>query len=488
MRFVMLAVVLLGGLVPAVSAQSPAEMLTLAPPPYNTITLINVQSILATPRARAEKWAERDHTEYLAGAIPFHASAQRILATSEFRQGVRDGSNTGVLLIPLQKPMDMNAVAKIVNGQTVTIAETTGVRTQRGLYLLPLGEQLLGAMRTDHRPEIARWMENVRERKLVNPPRYLSGVLNPPGNQQILIAVDTAELFDPTDVEVAVSVSPIVEKDRESARRVTRYLSGLRGVRLVMNMVDSNIRLNVILDGRDPPNVKADLLKSVIVELVERSGAGLTDLRSSTEAIDGVRFSLTFNITDDELAHITALVLPPVPPTSAYSTLSVRTGEVRADVTKRYIDAANQIITDLKKRYDRARDYNQTALWHDTAAKRLEALSAINVEPKAVEHVMTMANMLLDVGDSLRGVPVQIAKLESNAYAWGFGGGVGHIRQPYIGWRRVYTPGFIDTNIGQIRQQQNQAIAADKANRDRLWAKIDSERSQLTQIKWQQQR
>ena len=133
----------------------------------------------------------------------------------------------------------------------------------------------------------------------------------------------------------------------------------------------------------------------------------------------------------------------------------------------------------LKKKNEGATDYFQTALWHQTAARQIAALSVIGVEPAAVEYAHGTAKLLRDIANSLRGVPVQAAVLEQNAYLY-------QERQPLFFWTPFagvqYNPWFgaggaVQTNLPEIRQRQAAAIQADATNRANLWGKIDSQRS-----------
>ena len=139
----------------------------------------------------------------------------------------------------------------------------------------------------------------------------------------------------------------------------------------------------------------------------------------------------------------------------------------------------NAVLDGLKKKNDGATDYFQTALWHETAARQVAQLSAIGVEPAAAEYAHGTAKLLRGIANSLRGVPVQAAVLEQDAYLY-------QEQQPLYFWTPFhgvqYNPWFgaggaVQTNLPEIRQRQAEAIRADAKKRENLWGKIDAQRS-----------
>ena len=64
------AITLLLAFVPTAVAADATDLLKYIPPQANTVAVINVANLFASPRATKEGWAKLDHTEYLAGAVP----------------------------------------------------------------------------------------------------------------------------------------------------------------------------------------------------------------------------------------------------------------------------------------------------------------------------------------------------------------------------------------------------------------------------------
>ncbi len=468
-------------IVTALPAQgpTPAELLKSLPGPFNTLAVVNVEAILKSPRGKKEGWDKVEGTAYLAGAIPVHPAVERIVATTEFTPGPRRDSSAQAV-VPVRKPIDLAKVAAGLRGQAVEVGGESAVVTSAGSYLVKLEPQLLGLMRTTHRQDLARWVQAKKGNALPAPSRYLTNTATAATRNHVTVALDAADLFDAAAVTLAVGLSPSLDADKKAATQVTNFLGGLRGVRLVGNFTDAGTEFRVTLDSTRQPTCPPDLMKQFVAEFLERQGLMPTDMLAAVAKNNVDDFSLTLKITDDELGYLMHLVLPPLSADIAASdTLPVTPSVVNREATQRHVVAVNSVLDALKKKNDTATDYFQTALWHQTAARQIAALSVIGVEPAAVEYAHGTTKLLREIANSLRGVPVQAAVLEQDAYLY-------QEQQPLFVWTPFYgvqynpwfgAGGAVQTNLPEVRQRLAEAIRADAQKRQTLWGKIDAQRS-----------
>ena len=471
------ALILSAAALPA-QGPSPAELLKSLPGPFNTLAVVNVEAILSSPRGKMEGWDKLDRTAYLAGAIPVNPAVERVVATTEFTPGQRrDGSSQAVVAV--KKPIDLGKVAEGLRGQLVEVGGQQAVATSAGSYLVKLEPQLLGLMHTTHRQDLSRWVQAKQDKTLPAPPRYLTSAANA-ARGHVMVALDAADLFDAAAIDRAVGLSPTLDADKKASAQVKTFLGGLRGVRLVGTFTDAGTEFKVTLDSNRQPSCPPELMKQFVAEFLERNGLTPTDMAAAVAKNTEIDFSLTLKITDDELGYLINLVLPPLSADIAASdTLPATPAGVSRDATQKSVLAVNAVLDGLKKKNDGATDYFQTALWHETAARQVAQLSAIGVEPAAAEYAHGTAKLLREIANSLRGVPVQAAVLEQDAYLY-------QEQQPLYFWTPFhgvqYNPWFgaggaVQTNLPEIRQRQAEAIRADAKKRETLWGKIDAQRS-----------
>lgn len=464
----------------AAAAQDAVALLNFIPPQANTIAVINTAGILASPRAQQEGWAKKDHTEYLAGAVPLNPLVQRMLLARELHPENPAAGGT-LAIMPVTRPFTLAQLAERIGGTETQLGDEPCVVSRTGIYYFALGDQLIGTARSDNKQEIARWLRFARTNKQSQLHRSLNAAAAISDRNHITIAVDCEHMFDNHEIDLAVAMCESIRTSREQSDMVNRFFRRLRAVVTTINITADGVTARVRVDstGMDL-KLDPEFVKAFVVETLARSGAMLEDMeRARTERVDS-GIAMTFQISNSELARVMSLVLPAaaIPPDSPG--IAVAADGPNAQATLRYFNNINSILDDLQKQNKRASDYLKTAVWHDTAANKIEQLSVIGVDPSVVEYAQGTAQRLHMIADSLRGVPAKVEELQGQAYALGFmprvglwGGGRGRIN-PF-----AFMGGNVQTNVGEIANKQAQVVKDDEKNRTKLWDDIGGKRSEM---------
>ncbi|MDB5310139.1 MAG: hypothetical protein JWO38_4341 [Gemmataceae bacterium] len=464
---------------PAARSADPADLLKYAPNQANAVVVINVEKILSSPRAVKEGWAKLDHTEFLAGAIPVNPHIERTVIFKEIHPHTPAGGPT-FAVAATKHPVDIDQLVKLTGGEATTVGEEPAVLTPNKSLLIPLDKQLLGVAWSDNRQDVTRWVRAAKTATASPLARFLNATVRTIGmRHHVLIALDTEDLFDGEQAGVAVALTKALEGDREQAAAVQKFVAKLKGVVLTVDITTDGLAAALRFDSAATTvKVKPEAFKAFVLETLARNGATTEDLRAAApEAAAGV-VTLRFKLSDPELARIMGLFLPPLPALSSEG-IPVAPAGVSPEATRKYVQAVNRILDELKQQNKRARDYEQTALWYDVAANRIETISVLNVDKAAVEYGLGTAARLRAIADSLRGVPVQISMVESKAYAVTYyrGGLIWSGRRPGI----MAVP-VQESNLPTIRQQEAEVIQRDRENREKLWAAIDQQRSEIRRV------
>lgn len=467
----------------------PEDLLKFLPSPVNAVVVMNVSKILASPRGEREGWSKLTHTEYLAGAVPVNPSIERVLMGTTITLH-EQGSEPAVAVFPLRTAIDMDKIAKSTGGSETTIGDDKAVVTSSGAYIVPLTGNLLGAMKTTHKQDVTRWVREARDAKRsLSSPYIFAAVNNTAGTNQIVMAVDAEDLIEASRIRMAVGACKSIpdEKVRES---VQRYLVGLRGARFTANVVAEGIDATLRVDSRNAPpaNLKPEVIKDFVIELLDRNGMSLDDLQSARASFSGNSTVLAFRVTDVQLARILSLVPSPVSGVDEANSITVAPAGVSAEATRRYFTAVNKILDDLHTRdgKNKTLDFAKMSVWYSSAASRIQALSVLNVDKGAVEYATGSAGRLQLAAESLSGLPVEAARLDSQTYAIvyprGLGGWGGW------GWGWGGGGGGMSTNWGQMFEKKQQLISKDSEGRARLWSEVEQARlktRQYLQMKFQ---
>lgn len=468
----------LSGFTTPARAVEPSDLLKYVYEPVNSIAVINVRKILSSPRAMREGWAKKDYVEYLAGAIPVHPSVERILLAKEISPDA-PGQGSSIAVVPVLKSIDLETFAKNRNGHMDEVSSEPVAILSNGTAGVKLSDTVLGLIRTETRQDVSRWIRFAKSNPSSQQSKYLTMETVNSDLYHIYMVFDTEELFHPSQVKMAVVGSKVLANYQSAAPKIEAYFSKLAGIRFMANITNKGIEAQVRIDSRSDALADANVIKSFLFEVLEKNGASLENAAGVTAKLEDGTVRLTFLMSDEELARVMALMPLPIDRVGSSSASSVASSAATPEQTKRYYKAVNAILDDLQKQNKRAKDYGKTAVWHDTAANRIEAMSVIGVDRAVVNYATGSASRLRAIAESLRGVPIGVAKAGAGAYALTYNNSRAFYRRPGGGIR--YNPwggggGAMQTNIPEVIQKQRAIVEQDEENRKRLWSEIENAR------------
>jgi hypothetical protein len=472
-----LSLAFLAVVAPAAAAADPIDLVKYIPTPVNTLCVVNVGQILSSPRAVKGKWDQIDHTEYLAGAVPVNPNVDRILAATEFSPS-HPGRTGTVAVLSTKRPVDMAKLAAGVGGVVTTAGGEPAVTGPLGTTFVKLGDQLVGAVTTEHKPEVGRFAKAAKAATVSVQSAYLNAVVNNDGlRHHILFVVDVDDMIGPKDAENAVALTDLAKQDKAAAAAVQEFVAGMKGVRIAASVVEQGIAVVVRLDSAADLKVHPDWVKAFVMATLNRVGISLEDLPAAVAKTGEKNVTLSFRLTDPELAYLMALVLPPAAAMGGHDAIPVAPQGVTLAATQKYFKAVNQVVDDLKQKNKKATMYNETAVWHDAAATKIETTSPLGVDPIALEYGRATAAYLHSLADSLRGVPLQASVLASKTYYYvEQGPSFRYVPFRGVGFDLWNRPTATYTNLPEMQSKLYEEVKKDAENREKIWLKIDAER------------
>jgi hypothetical protein len=472
-----LGLVLLAVVTPVAAAADPIDLVKYIPTSVNTLCVVNVGQILSSPRAVKGKWSQIDHTEYLAGAVPVNPNVDRILAATEFSPS-HPGRVGTVGVLTTKRPVDLAKMAAGVGGEVTTVGGEPAVTGPMGTTFIKIGDQLVGAVTTEHKPDVARFAKAAKAATVSVQSAYLNAAVNNDGlRSHILIAVDVDDMIGPKDAENAVALTDLAKQDQAAAAAVQAFVAGMKGVRIAASVVDDGIAVVVRLDSATDLKVHPDWVKAFVMATLNRVGIGLEDISAAVAKTGEKNVTLSFRLTDPELAFLMSLILPPAAAMGGHETIAVAPKGVTVEATRKYFKAVNQVVDDIKKKNQKAKDYTETAVWHDAAATKIETTSPLGVDPIALEYGRGTAAYLHTLADSLRGVPVQEQVLLSKTYYYvEMGPSFRYVPFRGVGFDLWNRSTNTSTNLPEMQAKYVEAVKQDQEHRAKVWEKIDAER------------
>jgi len=137
--------------------------------------------------------------------------------------------------------------------------------------------------------------------------------------------------------------------------------------------------------------------------------------------------------------------------------------------SQRYYRALNTLLDDLRKKsdgLDKARDWNNNALWYEYSARKIDDLPTVDTDPDLVRLGNDISGKLRVMAQSLRGVNIQNKVLDSQEYTNQGWGGWGGYYGGYGGGR------YSDSNWREVASAKVQQAADGAKDRNAIWVTI----------------
>jgi hypothetical protein len=512
---------LLGSLVtaPRVWAEEPAKLATLLPARGgNTLSVIRVQDILKSARGKSEDWAGSYETQFLAGANVIPPWVDLVIRNSNIIP--TSGQRTSLaVLVESTRPIDLARVAAHENGSISEVAgfQVVSAPAQMG-FLVHLRPNTLGFLSPASRQDVRQWvaplahlrgLEKLAPVSTNNPPPvspYLQKLLKSPA--QIAIAIDLEDAFDPQAICTWLGVCAAVKESAPERAILEKVAPKLAGAKLEIS-IDSETEATITLEFLENIGAAAQTVKAVFLEVLAEQGTLLPEFETASAEVRADAVILRTKLSDASLRKLLGLLLSSTPATTTLQTLEASAQPVQPEAPKaptpatkpssptpistrttldplernrRYYRAVAQVVDDLRVRDRRATNATRTAVFHESAADRLERMSLEGIDRDLADFGLRTAANLRALAASMRGQSLRVdvgnQSVVYNAQfnpggtgfgGFGFGGGF-YNQQPTVN---------VTSNLQEVRQQQAQAVAAGADQRDQIWKMLDDDRAAL---------
>lgn len=491
-RCVCVAVVL-GATFSVARGQSADDLLPYVPGNANSIAVLKLAELKASPRGRKEGWAEKHETEFLAGSITVPPWVDLLVRASHVRPGSRHRDWT-VMLVPLPEKYEMTALAQREGTEVQPLSDHNVVFSPRhGGYFVELksaaGTRTLGGMAPAGRQEVSQWIAGAG----TGPNDYLQTAAKD-DKSQLILALDMRDMLEPSMVRFRLDGAEALKGESGARTALTIDFQTIQGIQLRVQ-VEETATAEIQMDFGRVLGDESRYIKPLLIEFLNDAGAALDELEEATSTARGRSVTLKMPLSDESLRRILSLITAPPPPTDPQTAASSTTTPPPPDAeptgsridlaaSRRYFKAVNQNVDDLQRAYSRASSYSRTAQWHVNFAERIDHLPKAGVDPALLDYGITIRERLLALAASLRGTAVQIDALDNSvvynvdvqpAYATGFDWwwGGAYTVDGYYGPTSVN----VTSNLQDVRAQQAQVVQASSPDRDQIWQMIVDERA-----------
>lgn len=492
-------------------AADPADVARLLPGGGNTLSIVRVQELLKSPRGKAENWSGDYETQFLAGANVVPPWVDLIVRNSHIIPTTGQRTSLAVL-VESTRPIDL---AKLAAHENSTVTDVSGYAAisspgQNG-YLVKLRDQTVGLISPASRQEVRKWLGSFpATRKLpatavtpatpapVSP--YLRSLFDSPA--QVVVAIDLEDAFEAQAVCTWLGVCKAVDKKSPELAILEKVAPKLQGAKLEL-IVDTETEATITLNFLENIGAAAKTVKAVFVEALAERGALLPEFESAQAEVRADAVILRTKLSDASLRQLMGLLLSATPASVTLDSLEAATPATAEPVkptptpaapksqsdplerNRRYYRSITQVVDDLRTRDRKATNYTRTAVFHESAAERIEKLSLVGIDQDVADYGARTAANLRSLAASMRGQAIKIqagnssvvynAQFNPGGTAWqpGWGWGGFHYQQPSVN---------VTSNLTEVREKQAQAVAAGAGEREQIWQLLDGDRAEMRRV------
>ncbi|HEY3969385.1 MAG TPA: hypothetical protein VGM05_32835 [Planctomycetaceae bacterium] len=451
------------------------DLIRWIPDSANSVAIVRMENLLKSAHGRKQRWATEYKDAYASGLVSTPLGVNLAVRATEIRTAGADQAATYTLyrtsLDEMVRTLALRDQVKIDR-----VNELVAVRSLRGPYFVQLAPKLMGSVLPADRQVLSRWLKSAARQPPPPGDSFLHKAITTGEQDQVVIAVDTSEMFDADSVAQWISSLPR-SKELANVGDLSALFASLHGIRLSVQVTDViTSRLQLTFDR--PVASNAPGVEKCVLTWMAETGARIEQFDAPDTTAKGNTATLEVQIDDEGFRRIISLIQTPHADVTHLANTAGTDRPADAVASRTYFQAIGKLVDNLSRQNRKATEYNQTALWHENFARKIADLSVAGVDPDLAAWGKSVSDHLLELANSLRGTPIEVNKLERKVRVHTQMNAYRYASTPYAD---LYRPGTVNisSNLADVRAAQNEAILDGNDQRDQIWNLLAEDRAAI---------
>lgn len=383
------------------------DLVDKVPASANSIFLLNVDKVLASPAAAKNNWKGKVQEAYTSGVtiLPPQAT-QAVLSASFDLESTHTLWESAVMRLRTEPALD--SVARLSGGSVEKLDGMPVVALPGDAYLVQFADKVVGAMAPANRQAVSRWLREVKGRSNPGLSPYLTEAFayaNELGTP-IVLAIDLESATSVDHIRLVLASEPNFEKEAGvTIEKAATFLTSIRGVTLGITLADKPFA-KIKVDFKDDVPFAPEVAKLLLLKALSRRGATIDEIEGWTPKVNGKQFTVEGYLEKSGMRRIFSLFdRPPSLPSKGETPPMQQLSEeelVKA-ATKTYFTNMEDMLDDLRDKPKTASHYTvgQKGVWYKTYARKIERLPVLNVDPDLVQFSSQVSSALYSAADAI---------------------------------------------------------------------------------------
>lgn len=460
------------------AADTTSELLLRVPHSANAVAVVDVEGLFKSKLGTSQGWSRRYFTDYANGLVPFPPSVQTaVLAAKIDTESISAEWELG--MVRLKSPFAMKKLAEKESAPLEKLEGHSFVATDRRTSFIELKPQRLAVTNHQSRQDVARWLRGTRDTSKPMISEYLLEAVTDPKGQYHL-ALDLQDVLQFDNAKVRLQNSPALKGQTVDLDALAKLAVGLRGLRVSID-VGETIEGTLRIDLSDEIAQYARLLPRIALAALQKNGVFIEELADAKVEFGEKSFTFTATLSEPSFRRVISLIQPSVGHLDDGSHVSESAATPSAASTEqsastRFFKTIQTQLSDLEANARRAKNYESSAHWFESYAKKISQLPSRDVDPDLLNYSTSVVNKLRAIARSLRGVPLDVSALQfakkqevyvypQNYYSNGWYGGVSY----GAGYAFAQTRYEYHNNFAEVEAKQAKVIADAEKDRQKVW-------------------
>ncbi|MFK7776492.1 MAG: hypothetical protein QM501_00035 [Gimesia sp.] len=393
------------------------DLLKRIPASANSLVVIDVKALHASPLARKDGWLKKHEAAYVGRPIFLPPEANKIILAAQIDMSQEMHENWELAVIDMKEPIPMRSIARAEGGYVDSINGLHAAWTPSNAYFVRLNTSVMGVMYPANRQAVSRWADFGRTNtKTVVSPYLVQSTKNVrPGGSQIAMAIDLHDIALPHQLQKSLEQSEILKGNKSKITELFDIISGIQGATFSVK-VGSKAEGELKIDFKSDTAKFSSFAKPLVLEALGNFGVYIDDLETWKTELKGKSIILRGPLSNDGMRRVFSILEIPTTKFSELKDQDVSPGspEAVSKASLTYFKSITVLIDDLRKYLHTHKDNH--SVYNERYARKIDRLPILNVDEDLLNYGSQVAETLRHISLAKRGAGARSGVRNSSVY------------------------------------------------------------------------
>ena len=310
----------------------------------------------------------------------------------------------------ITKSRSIENLAESLDGYVDEIEKEKVVRSKRGFYVRMVDPSKIGLLQPADRRLLSKWIRNTKDFALA--PALAEVVDKPHDRDALFLALDLTDAISRRAVRDRLETSELPNLPSRDFDRAANDVSSVRLISFSAS-VQHGLRGRCSVQFAHKPSLSADVLKGLLLEVLDRRGATMPDLATWNARVEEFSLILSGPLSAGGMDDVVSFLSSPgllshqeLNISHAEESRSDSPDQQAARATKAYFHSVTSIVDRLRN--GSAKTQGQRAMWNDRYARQIDQLPILYVDPEMLDFGSKVSVLLRGSGRVIRESNLQV--------------------------------------------------------------------------------